>query len=139
MDPDIECRGGFGEFGKEGRKVAGKGQPLRRGALLRARAYTKGKPDDNRVAKGVTENMRVKVVKNSDTLAIGGLKSPVSTRIFGLAPRIYPLKAMQVVDFPHIEENKGEGSGIIQTEMDAKSGDLDDLSKWNKCGRLRED
>ena len=64
-----------------------------------------GKPDDKGVTRRMTRNMRVKVVKNSHELAIGGLKNPVSTRISAPATRLNPLKAMQVVDFPHIEEN----------------------------------
>ena len=56
--------------------------------------------------KRVTPDMRVEVVKNSPRLVIGGWENPVLTRISPLATRLNPLKAMQVVDFPDIEENK---------------------------------
>ena len=55
--------------------------------------------------------MRVEVAKNSDKLAIGGLKNPVLTRISPLATRLNPLKAMQVVDFPDIEKNNAQTGG----------------------------
>ena len=70
-----------------------------------------GSEEDKRVIRLVTQhtqaNSRVKVIKDSRELVIRGLKSPVSTRIRRVETRIKPLKATQVVDFPHIEENKG--------------------------------
>ena len=85
------------------------------------------------------QNRRVKVVHK---LAIRGLKNPLSTRISGLATRINPLKAMQVVDFPHLVKNNalrdesenalalsggGLGAGIfcdLSDSFSRKSGNL---------------
>lgn len=51
----------------------------------------------------------MEVVKNSHELAIRGLKNPVSTRISLPETRINPLKAMQVVDIPHLAKNNAYG------------------------------
>ena len=78
-----------------------------------------------RVTLDMRVNSRVEVGKKSHKSAIRGLKNPVFTRIFRFETRIKPLKAMQVVDFPHIEKNKGRtGSSNLMNALRKVASDV---------------
>ena len=59
-----------------------------------------GKPENKRVTRRVTRNIRVELIKYNQQLGIIRVERVVETRL-------NPLKAMQVVDIPHIAKNKG--------------------------------
>ena len=60
---------------------------------------------DERVRQNMRVNIRVEMVKKNQPMGISRVERRVETRID-------PLKAMQVVDFPHIEEKQSARTGV---------------------------
>ncbi len=72
----------------------------RSGRRLKIHVFSYAGCENRRVGNAASANIRVEMVKNTQSMSIMRVEKPIETRL-------NPLKSPQALDFPHLELNRG--------------------------------